>query len=170
MKKVSVPPVFIMSPFYETSDKIVIDDPSRSKANRESDWFYEDILAYLNIETATPCPWTCPVVSIHRFLDKWKEEGEPKLTSCFQLRNRKAARPLMQYYTSSYLQNMQWVKQKPLTHLEADFNALTHELYAPVNLFERLSFVFNSINHYHAFTTLRQLIEESEKKWAVHFS
>jgi hypothetical protein len=161
-----------MRPFYEINDKIMIGDRwTFSKDNHDASyWFYEDILAYLQIETSASSPWLSPSASIHRFLDKWKNKGELDLTNCFEKRNREAARPLMQQYTASYLQMMQWIKQKPLTHLVNDCKALTHELYAPVNLSERLLFVFNSIDHYHAFTTLRQLIEESEKKWAVYLS
>ncbi|MCR6106620.1 hypothetical protein HXA34_10025 [Salipaludibacillus agaradhaerens] len=172
MTTVTVPQVFIMRPFYEINDKIMIDDTCEflKDSHDSSYWFYEDILAYLQIETSATSPWLYPANSIQKFLDKWNNKGELDLNKCFEKRNRAAAKPLMQQYTASYLQMMQWVKQKPLTHLVDDYKALTHELYAPVNLSERLSFVFNSIDHYHAFTTLRQLIEESEKKWAVYLS
>ncbi|UCZ54819.1 hypothetical protein LGQ02_08770 [Bacillus shivajii] len=166
--KLLVPNQFQYSPFYKEGDEIEKNSIDQ-EIIRDNSYFAYDICACLKVSLPYE-PWQSPQCSIKRISAAWKEEGQELLKECFQNRDRKTARPIMLQYTSLYIQAMFWANSHAVETLENIPSQLNEFSYSPMNIQERISFVLDSPDHYHAFTTLDQLYQESMKKWAVYFT
>ncbi|ADU30177.1 hypothetical protein Bcell_1915 [Evansella cellulosilytica DSM 2522] len=160
-----VPEAFVLSPFYGKGAEITI---SNDVDFVQGDLFHYDIRLALNCANNTEQPWDNLQTLILKVKNLWLNEGLPTLTQCFHERNRNKARPYMLYYLSLYIQTMIWLQERPVYTLNAIQEQLNHLPYAPMNIRERISFILNSPDHYHSFITLKQLFEESHKKWTIY--
>ncbi|WP_051291349.1 YpoC family protein [Fictibacillus gelatini] len=106
-----------------------------------------------------------PLLLKSRF-EIWRKEFEI-IKQYFQVRNRKKAREPMIYQLSVFLQALFWANGRLTGNLcrwEKEIEPLPIQ---PVNLKERLSFIFEQPDHYHSFIQLSELFIELEKKSTV---
>lgn len=165
---IKVPNPFCMKPFYTKGDQIQLPmDSLKLKNSWGKIYFAHDIAYYKKILKGTS-PWDNPKAIIKEGLVLWKNEGIPLLKDFFKKRDRNSARPILIKYLSIYIQMMIWLQGRPVQTIESISKVLQIQPYAPFNVEERLQFIIDNPDHHHAFTTLIQLFEESEKKWAIY--
>ncbi|MBU9723906.1 MULTISPECIES: YpoC family protein [Bacillaceae] len=172
-----VPEPFAVLPFYE--NKQLIKKPGTLNETKLTEiwdgeaYFIHDILHYehklsgYEIVDFIP-PWHFEGEEIKtQAINFWQHTGLPKLSNMFHQRDRIGARPLMLKHIAIYIQTIHWIQGKPVYNLQ-DFTVQFEDWkYSPVNFGERISFILKSPDHYHSFTQLSQLYEESNKKWAL---
>lgn len=95
------------------------------------------------------------------------EETEPLITTAFQNRNRKQVTLPMKKMILALLAYLFWTNEKPVPSLDVLIAEVKELKYKPVNVDERLAYILSSPNHHHAFTQLKQLFIEQNKKYAI---
>lgn len=102
--------------------------------------------------------------SIRHLFHSWKAK-KTDIAEAFKQRKRAIARPKMVRSISWFITLLFWINGKHverLTHLMEDCSSLPIQ---PVNLKERLSYILQVPDHYHAFIQLSELFTELEKQW-----
>lgn len=178
MSKISnsiiIPESFCESHFYQKGDRV---DLNRLIDGNLSDiwdqgFFLHDISWTVTQQAEVVdkftgmIPWNEPSRVKTEVMSSWINEGLPILTELFRERDRKGACPFMLKYIAIYIQANHWIQGKPVEGVGNSF--IVEWKYNPVNFNERLSFILDSPDHHHSFTTLKQLYEESNKKWALY--
>jgi hypothetical protein len=153
-------PVTFQNPLFYTDGNFTFDD-TLSLKHRMLMPFFMDLLVregeMKSIDVLTDS-------SIRHLFHSWEAE-KMDISDVFKLRNRPIARPKMIRSISWFITSLFWINGKHverLTHLVEDCSNL---LIQPVNLKERLSYILQVPDHYHAFIQLSELFAELEKKW-----
>ncbi|WP_026581099.1 YpoC family protein [Bacillus sp. J33] len=105
-------------------------------------------------------PWENKQEFIPLLLEEWKEQ-KILLDKHFSNRNQKAAELPLKTALSLFLQLLFWTNGKP-ADLESEIQDLPIK---PVNLLERLDFIFKRPVSYHAYIQLSELMAEMEKQY-----
>ncbi|MCF6137541.1 YpoC family protein [Pseudalkalibacillus berkeleyi] len=96
----------------------------------------------------------------------WKVQ-KVEISKHFKARDRKSAKPLMIEGIGWFVNLMFWTNDQLLTRLTEITDDAAHLLLKPVNAKERLSYIFQFPDQFHAFIQLSELYEELEKQWYI---
>ncbi|NLP50331.1 YpoC family protein [Bacillus sp. RO1] len=154
-----IPESFLHPHFYSNQDSISIKNFD-SKDIIEVPFKY-DIAYYLGV-APNQLPWEMTSDSIPHILTGWKEK-EILLNSLHEVRDRKEARRQILLPIAWFLQLLFWMNGQPvrgLTDLKTEVGRLK---WKPINVDERLDFVFKKPEMYHSYIQLQQLYNESAK-------
>ncbi|MBD8070210.1 YpoC family protein [Bacillus sp. PS06] len=157
-----IPTNFRHSLFFEDECELPI-DPIENETDTKNILLYSQFIFDIRaFEKDSIKPW--------EHFDKFQpilmmlwEENQLELTDLFKQRKRKDARPLMIRSLGYYLQFLCWSNEQPVTDL-VNLEKVTLSIKnKPINLNERLGFIFAKPDHYHSYIQLVQLFEESVK-------
>ncbi|WEG11329.1 hypothetical protein PU629_14285 [Pullulanibacillus sp. KACC 23026] len=163
MGKLKVPSAFFIAPFYKAGAEIDVDNVV---ALKETLPFYFDICYALNIELEQEWPWSSEK-GADQCLTYWNEQA-PIIESFFNKRKTKAAAPFMVKAVEAFICYLYWSEGIPVDFSQIGLDALKERKLAPVNVLERVSFICESPNHYHAYIQLTSLFDEAKKKRALY--
>jgi hypothetical protein len=158
----TIPSSFLQPPFYREGATL----PHLNKAEvGETPPFYFDILYSLGVNHEQKWPWE-EEESPSELFKRW-EELRIVPERFFNERAPKEARPYMVRLTEYLICFLFWSEGKPV-HFSASIpESVKMCRVAPVNVSERLAFVCESPDHYHAYIQLSSLFEEARKKQAL---
>ncbi|MBU9714636.1 YpoC family protein [Evansella tamaricis] len=166
---IAIPERFCIAPFYPKNATIPENLLSEKFDQTVSYYFLPDITFYYGKTTGlVEPPWHNPEKIRNIIMTSWKQTGIPRLKDCFNQRDRVSAKPLMLKYLSFYIQLMHWIQGQPVHDIRNVPTDLSQREFSPMNITDRLSFILTSPDHHHSFTTLIQIFEETNKKWAIY--
>jgi hypothetical protein len=114
-------------------------------------------------------PWENRERFIPLLLNIWKEEAE-RLNSFFINRNTAEAKDPMVRSLALFLSFLFWSNQKRVPGLQCWQESIKTLDIKPINVVERLEFIFLKPNHYHSFVQLSQLYSEFTKQYSKHMA
>ncbi|MBT2690050.1 hypothetical protein J7I93_17925 [Bacillus sp. ISL-47] len=148
--------------FNKQQEEITLDERMLKIQHLDPPFLY-DAAYYAGIEALKP--WEKKEECIPVLQEEWKEQ-KWILDKCFANRNQKAAEEPIKTAIGLFLQLLFWTNGKPV-----DFQAEVGELkIKPVNLEERLDFIFERPASYHAYIQLSELMYEIEKQYMKHIT
>ncbi|RXJ03991.1 hypothetical protein DS745_00950 [Anaerobacillus alkaliphilus] len=164
MTGIKVPLSFLLPPFYEERIDVSLDLTASFEEIIDKEPLIFDILSELNEECLKP--WEEKEKYIPSLLGKGKEL-EPMITNFFQMRDRAGALVPMKQMVKIFLAFLFWTNSQPVHNLVQIKDAVSDLKIKPVNVEERLSYILSAPNHHHAFTQLKELFVELQKKYAI---
>lgn len=165
METVKVPEPFVLVPFFSEDEELPVDLKFSLAEALKRDPMLFDIYAYLDMNSCLK-PWEDRNKHLPILLEHWKKT-EPSITKFFQDRDRIGAMKPMVKMTKLFLAFLFWTNNHPVPNLKNVVTSI-HELnIKPVNVEERISYILSTPNHHHAFTQLKELFIELQKKYAV---
>lgn len=165
MTNVIVPEVFLLAPYFRKDEIITMqaDDSLKEVLLKQPLLF--DIYDYLQMET-TVKPWEKKSQYIPVLSENW-QETMPNIIELFKARNRKQALLPMKKMILTFIAMLYWTNGISVPGLLKITDQVKELTVKPVNIEERLEFILSVPNQYHAFTQLKTLFSELEKKYAV---
>lgn len=148
-----VPNEFVHPLFFRAGDNVQASDAPFPEAMKHV-YFYYDIIG-------TKAPWE-EIESLAAVFPLWYEERD-RLESCFAKRDRASAREPMIRGLSYFLVCLHWLNGKRVEQVNEWEKAIAALAVKPVNVIERLQFIFARPDLYHSFIQLSELFHETEK-------
>lgn len=164
MKIVKVPEPFLLAPFFSEDEEVKTQLSVPFEKMIEIEPLIFDLYHYLEVDDLKP--WQEKHKYIPKLLEQW-QTTEPIIMKHFQVRDRARALLPMKQMIKLFIAFLFWTNTQPVPRLKNIINFI-HELkIKPVNVEERISYILSAPNHHHAFTQLKQLFSEQQKKYAV---
>ncbi|MFN7252249.1 MAG: YpoC family protein [Anaerobacillus sp.] len=163
MEKVKIPEPFLIEPFFSENDEIEIDQKSVLALEREP--LLYDIYRCHGIHSEVK-PWEDINQYFPILLQQW-QANQPIITEFFRARDRVGALEPMKRMVKVFLALLFWSNRHPVPSLKNITTYIQELNIKPVNVEERISYILSAPNHHHAFTQLKELFIELEKKYAV---
>lgn len=165
MINVTVPEEFLLPPYFQKDEVITMfaDDSLEIVLNKQPLLF--DIYDQLQVHSQVK-PWENKYLYIPILIGNW-QEIEPSIIGLFKARDRKQALFPMKKMILTFIAMLFWTNGKPVPGLIKITDQVKKLSVKPVNVEERLEFILSIPNQYHAFTQLKTLFSELEKKYAV---
>ncbi|MCS0786961.1 hypothetical protein NX021_02175 [Cytobacillus firmus] len=143
--------------FYKMNDSLAVKEGSLSAYQPLPPFLYEAAF-YAGIPAVRP--WETSEKYIPVLMNEWA--GQKHLLGMhFSNRDQKAALDPMKVSLGVFLQLLYWANSRPV-NFQSDPGELPIK---PVNLKERLNFIFTRPAFYHSYIQLSELIDEMEKQY-----
>lgn len=165
MTNVIVPRAFLLPPYFQKDEIIITPADNSVKEVLLKQPLLFDIYEQLKIKSQLK-PWEEKNQYIPILIENWREV-EPSIIELFKARDRKQALLPMKKMILTFIAMQFWTNSKPVPGLLKISDKVKELTVKPVNVEERLEFILSSPNQYHAFTQLKTLFTELEKKYAV---
>jgi hypothetical protein len=157
-----IPEEFRQAPFYQSRSELSI---PKSREERMHIPFFYDMLFKVDSSFLATWPWQ-EEDPVHPFLGEEHQE----IRTAFHRRQSEQAKGLIVRAVGAFIDRMVWTANRPVRTLSPV--ELTSELqalpFAPLNLQERLKYIFRQPGRYISFIQLDSLQEELTKKLAVY--
>lgn len=165
MTNVTVPEAFLLSTYFQKDEIITaLADNSLKEVLLKQPLIF-DIYDHLQVETEVK-PWENKNQYISFLIENW-QETMPSIIELFKARDRKQVLWPMEKMILTFIAMLFWTNGKPVPGLIKITDQVKELTIKPVNIGERLEFILSAPNQYHAFTQLKTLFSELEKKYAV---
>ncbi len=165
MTEIIVPKSFTLAPFFQKNSTVKVDLKGDFEEIIEIEPLIFDML-YEQKKFDSLKPWQDRDQYIPILLLKWKALEAP-ITSYFKARNREGALEPMKQMVKLYLAFLFWTNSVPVPELVKVKDSIESLKIKPVNVEERIGYILSVPNHHHAFTQLRELFVELQKKYAI---
>lgn len=129
--------------------------------------FYHDLMYTSHGYHFEKLPWESTRTSVPILFDKWFEL-KAILIKHFQERDTESATAPMLTGLALLLDALHWGNGQPVTNLKEWETILKLFKNMPINIEERLHYIFRKPNHYHSFIQLDQLFNEYQKKFQIN--
>lgn len=154
---VIVPKELVHPLFFKENETVILSKDTFSQFDWERVFIYE-VAYFCGINTIKP--WEMREQTIPILLKECAVIRE-QLETIFQKRKNKLALPLMKQGIGLFVEMFHWVNQVPVKlNPSIQYEKLPIQ---PINVKERLEFLFMRPNAYHSFVQLFELVEEMEK-------
>ncbi|WNF38071.1 hypothetical protein RJD24_06490 [Bacillaceae bacterium IKA-2] len=165
MTNVTVPESFLLAPYFQKDEIITTLTDDTFKLTLKKQPLLFDIYDQLQVDSQVK-PWEKKYFYIPILIENW-QETEPGIIELFKVRDRKQVLFPMKIMILTFIAMLFWTNGKAVPGLIKITDQVKKLSVKPVNVEERLEFILSIPNQYHAFTQLKTLFSELEKKYAV---
>ena len=158
-------PILFQDPlFYPNQDiELIISNTISLEDVLCQHYFLYDIAVYLRMKDFYE-PWKHSEQSIPLLLKSWEGKKE-ELKMIFGDRDRRMAKEPMIRSISYFICFLFWGNQLSVPYLKNINQAIVQLKCKPINIEERLAFIYSKPDYYQSFIQLSQLFEEFEKQY-----
>ncbi|RBW69430.1 YpoC family protein [Bacillus taeanensis] len=168
LKVISIPEEFTHPFFFEEQSALQYEELPLGTQSLKTNLFIYDIFFFKNLPLAY-LPWNEDKTLLYDIFDDWQKASK-EMAELFRKRDRKNAKKPMIEWIGLFIEVLYWCNNLPVPPLKNWRKEEIDQLeIKPVNAVERIEFLFQHPDYYHAYIQLNELFLELRKKYYKAF-